>query len=415
MPDKKATRIAITSDQAIYLRGLTSLVLTMPGVQLVGEARTGLEALQLCQLTNPELLLIDLSSPIERTREVCTAIRHQLPHIKIVLMLTPEAESLSQDLADHVGCYIFPRDASEDEFKAALTQVQRDPALQSDSSNYPQASFRHRADEEPPDELVDLLATRGSAAQREGEVVNRELVMAGRIQTDILPEEAPTIPGWEIAARLEPARETSGDFYDFIPLTNNKWGIVVADVSDKGMGAALFMALSSSLIRTYASRYPTLPAVTMSSVSERILSDTRGSMFVTAFYAILEPLTGRLIYSNGGHPPGYLISSSRSKDPIQRLRPTGMALGVSEQAMWKQKIEKFSSGDILILYTDGITEAQNPKGQFYGEERLLDVVLGKKNSSANQILDALLDNVHQFVGSMPRQDDIALIVIRREE
>lgn len=414
MPEKIGMRIAVASDQAIYMRGLTSLVMTMPGIQLVGQAHSGLEALQLCQLTTPELILVDLSSPMDQIRGVCTSIRQQLPQIKIVLLLTPQAESLVQDLSDHVGCYVFSRDVSEDEFKAALTQVQRDPALQSDKRNYPQAAFRHRVDEEPAEELVDLFSSQKPGAQRQGEVVTRELVMAGRIQTDILPEEAPTIPGWEIAARLEPARETSGDFYDFIPLTNNKWGVVVADVSDKGMGAALFMALSSSLIRTYSIRYPTLPAVTMSAVSERILTDTRGSMFVTAFYAILEPLTGRLIYSNGGHPPGYLINPSRSKDPIQRLRPTGMALGVSEQAQWKQKIEKFSPGDFLILYTDGITEAQNPRGQFFGEERLLDIVLGKKNSSAEQILEAVLDNVHRFVGSTPRQDDIAMIVIRRE-
>lgn len=413
MPDKKSTRLAIASDQAIYLRGLASLVMSMPGVQLVGEARSGQEALQLCRLTHPELILLDFDCSLEETRAVAAGIRELQPEIKIVLLLSPQAEAQNQEFPDHIGCYTFSRNVSEDEFRAALTQVQRDPTLQADPRNHPQAAFHHRGEEETGEEQDELFALGTPPALRQGETVNRELIMAGRIQTDILPEEVPVIPGWDVAARLEPARETSGDFYDFIPLSNNKWGLVIADVSDKGIGAALFMALSSTLIRTYATRYPTLPGVAMSSVSERILNDTRGSMFVTAFYAVLEPLTGRLIYANGGHPPGYIISPGKNKDPIQRLRPTGMALGVSEGAQWKQKIERLMPGDFLILYTDGITEAQNQRGQFFGEDQLLDVVLENMNAGAGQILESLLAEVHRFVGSEPRQDDIALVVIRR--
>jgi serine phosphatase RsbU (regulator of sigma subunit) len=192
----------------------------------------------------------------------------------------------------------------------------------------------------------------------------RELVMAGRIQTDILPEEEPVIFGWEISAKLEPARETSGDFYDFLPLTDRKWGFVVADVTDKGMGAAIFMALTSTLMRTYANRFPTLPAMAMTAVSQRILSDTRGGMFVTSIFGVLEPHTGRFIYANAGHPPAFLISIQKGKESIDHLRPTGMALGVLEQARWKQKIVKINPGDYLILYSDGITEAQNTTAPF---------------------------------------------------
>jgi len=180
------------------------------------------------------------------------------------------------------------------------------------------------------------------------------------------------------------------------------------------MGAALFMALSSSLMRTYAARFPTLPSLTMSAVNERILTDTRGSMFVTAFFGILEQNTGRLIYTNAGHPPGYIISNPHGKNPIQALRTTGMALGASETGRWTQKIVKLAPGDLLVLYTDGITEAANPDGVMFGEDRLLDLVLSNTHRSVNDIKHLLLEEVHAFVGGTPRQDDIALIVLRRE-
>jgi serine phosphatase RsbU (regulator of sigma subunit) len=239
--------------------------------------------------------------------------------------------------------------------------------------------------------------------------------MAGRIQTDILPEEEPVIPGWEVSAKLEPARETSGDFYDFLPLTDRKWGFVVADVTDKGMGAAIFMALSSTLMRTYANRFPTLPAMALTAVSQRILSDTRGGMFVTSIFGVLEPHTGRFIYANAGHPPGFLVSLQKGKESIDHLRPTGMALGVLEQARWKQKIVKMNPGDFLILYSDGITEAQNSQGTFYEEDRMLDAALSIPGGSAIEIRNAILKDVHRFSGSAQYRDDITLVVVKRKE
>jgi sigma-B regulation protein RsbU (phosphoserine phosphatase) len=167
-------------------------------------------------------------------------------------------------------------------------------------------------------------------------------------------------------------------------------------------------------MRTYAARFPTLPSLTMSAVNERILTDTRGSMFVTSFFGILEPNTGRLIYTNAGHPPGFILSNPQGRDPIRHLRPTGMALGASEQARWTQKIVKLAPGDLLVLYTDGITEAANPKDQMFGEERLLDALLANVHRSLPEIKHRLLEEVHDFVGGTPRQDDIALIIIRRD-
>jgi DNA-binding NarL/FixJ family response regulator len=407
-------RVTTASDQAIFLRGMVSILQTIKGVQLVGEAQSGNDAFQLCKLTQPDLLLLDLKDALE-ARRIASAIHQECSQVRIVLLYACQDEdTVLEDLAAQ-RLFVFSRDVSEEEFKAAFDRVRREPL--------PPSAL---ADTDPPDPALTVPTRTGqlapkpsapaaaTAPARTGDLVARELYMAGKIQADILPEKAPVLHGWDISAELEPARETSGDFYDFIPLTQQKWGLVIADVSDKGMGAALFMALSSSLMRTYAARFPTLPSLTMSAVNERILTDTRGSMFVTSFFGILEQYTGRLIYTNAGHPPGYIISNPRGKNPILALRPTGMALGASETGRWTQKIVKLAPGDLLVLYTDGITEAANPDGVMFGEDRMLDLLLSNTHRSVTDIKHLLLEEVHNFVGSTPRQDDIALIVLRRE-
>jgi sigma-B regulation protein RsbU (phosphoserine phosphatase) len=137
-------------------------------------------------------------------------------------------------------------------------------------------------------------------------------------------------------------------------------------------------------------------------------------MFVTALFGILEPHSGRFIYANAGHPPAFHIGHQHGKTVIERLRATGMALGVSESAQWKQKIVRMTPGDYLVLYTDGFTEAQNRQGDFFGEERLLDVVLSKIGRTARELQDALIEEVNRFEGYSLPQDDMALIVIHRE-
>jgi len=406
MTEKNSIRVAIVCEQAIYQRGLQALVLAQLALQLVGAARNAAEALQLCRLAAPEMILLDLNRHPGNWQETIRGVQRLLPAVQLVLLTEVQDEAwVDQEFAAR-PLYRVSRDVSEDELQAALTQIAQD----AERHRVVQARFAHKLDPEPENEAEQ----RGGISRNEA-MMAREMVMAGKIQADILPEEPPVLRGWDIASRLLPARDTSGDFYDFIPLGERKLGMVMADVTDKGMGAALFMALSSSLIRTYAARYPTLPAIALAAVSERILSDTRGSMFVTAFYGVLEPHTGRLVFANAGHPPGCLISTRRGKESIDHLRPTGMALGVSEEARWKQKEARMAPGDVLVLYTDGITEATDPNGVFYEEDRLLESVLRRMHGTAQQILDGLLEDVHQFVGPTPRQDDIALIVIRREE
>jgi NarL family two-component system response regulator LiaR len=243
--------------------------------------------------------------------------------------------------------------------------------------------------------------------------VGQELALAGEIQMSFLPEALPEIPGWQLTATLEPARETAGDFYDFIPLPDGRLGIVVADVADKGMGAALYMALSRTLIRTYAAEHHTRPDLVLKAVNGRMLMDTRASLFVTVFYGILDPIAGTLAYCNAGHNPPYLLSG-RDRGSIQELGRTGMPLGIYEDVTWQQGAVPVIPGDVLVLYTDGIPEAQDRQGAFFGQERLLEVARANVGLSARDMRDVLIAQVHEFVGDVPQFDDITLLVVARE-
>lgn len=243
--------------------------------------------------------------------------------------------------------------------------------------------------------------------------INEELDLAWRVQSGFLPDDVPQLPGWQLAAALEPSRETSGDFFDLIALPDGGLGILVADVADKGMGAALFMVLARTLIRTYAAEYHSEPDSLFAAVNRRILSDINTSQFVTAFYGILDPLTGTLTYCNAGHDPPYLFGPGRSP-AVRELKATGMPLGILEDVSWEQKVVQLAPGDMLVLYTDGLTEAQDAQQQFFGRARLLEVARANMGRSAQDVLDVLMAQVQRFAGQAPQFDDITLEVVVRE-
>ncbi len=251
------------------------------------------------------------------------------------------------------------------------------------------------------------------AQQLAHESVARELALAGQIQANFLPDTLPEVPGWQLAAMLDPARETSGDFYDVIPLPSGRLGILIADVADKGMGAALFMALSRTLIRTYAVEYDTQPELVFAAANRRILADTGASLFVTVFYGVLDTSSGELTYSNAGHNPPYLLSA-RDGNVIQELDRTGVPLGILDGGIWQQRVVHLAPGDALLLYTDGITEAQNADEAFFDEDRLREVVRANLGHSARDIQDSVIAHVGAFVGDTPQFDDITMMVVVRD-
>jgi serine phosphatase RsbU (regulator of sigma subunit) len=239
----------------------------------------------------------------------------------------------------------------------------------------------------------------------------QELARAAQIQGSFLPEENPQILGWSLAVTLEPARQTSGDFYDFIPLANNRWGILVADVADKGAAAALFMTTTRSLIRTYAYEYEIWPEIVLSEANRRLLADTRSGLFVTVFYGIFDPTTGYLTYANAGHNPPYLLRYNAEMLPLHR---TGTPLGVFDEASWEQAQIQFMPGDSLVIYTDGVIDAQNRDEDLFGDANLMESLERNRDGTADEMLAGVLNDLRRFVGGAPQFDDITLMVLSKD-
>ncbi len=240
--------------------------------------------------------------------------------------------------------------------------------------------------------------------------MEQELQMAYDIQAGLLPHETPQLPGWEFAARWQPAREVSGDYYDFIPLHDGRLGIAVADVSDKGMPAALFMALTRSTVRASMSHAHS-PADGIARANQLICDDAADGMFVTLFYALLDPQAGEIAYVNAGHNPPLLYRAGKNR--LEELTRTGMAMGVVVDSTYEQRTVRLDPGDFVLLYTDGVTDAINPQEQEFGEERLRRTILQERHTSMAKVIATLEQTLYDFAGTSSPFDDITIVAVRR--
>lgn len=245
----------------------------------------------------------------------------------------------------------------------------------------------------------------------EKERIQKELEIAKGIQQSFLPDSAPVLPGIDLGGANFPAAEVGGDFYDFIPLGAGRWGLVIADVSGKGVPAALFMALSRTLIRASTSRFPD-PAGSIREANRHIFSDARTCMFVTLFYAILDTRERTLTYVNAGHNPPLLFGNDTPG--ITMLKAEGIALGVLDEIELESVTVTLRSGNIVVLYTDGVTEATNEKNEEFGVDRLTRIIGVSRNLPARGIIDTVVREITTFAGSQPQFDDITLMVLKVE-
>ncbi|RPI93029.1 MAG: GAF domain-containing protein [Chloroflexi bacterium] len=256
------------------------------------------------------------------------------------------------------------------------------------------------------------LAIQNDLLQKEMVVRERletEVQLARQIQQTFIPESLPQFPDWELAARWKTARQVGGDFYDVFDLPDGRLGLFIADVADKGVPAALFMALTRTLVRA-AVLDAESPAEAMKRVNDLLVPDTRQGMFVTAVYAVLDMQANELTYVNAGHNPPLWVKLDGS---IERLTRTAIALGVVTGEPVEQRTIKLESCDNLLLYTDGLTESFNAENEFYGEERLLQAILSTPCSTAPDLLDAVEKSLLNFVQDMPPADDLTMLVLRK--
>jgi serine phosphatase RsbU (regulator of sigma subunit)/ketosteroid isomerase-like protein len=243
----------------------------------------------------------------------------------------------------------------------------------------------------------------------ERERIEQELRVARRIQQASLPKETPTLAGWQVSPFYQPAREVGGDFYDFFELEDGRVGVVVGDATGKGIPAALLAEATSNMLRAVAQALDsTSPGEVLERVNETLLARIPPNMFVTCFYAILEPESGSLTYANAGHDLPYLHRNGEAEE----LRARGMPLGLMPGRGYEEKKTSLQAGERALFYSDGLVEAHDPEGEMFGFPRLRALIA--EHAEERSLGNLLLEELHSFVGEgWEQEDDITLLTLKR--
>jgi serine phosphatase RsbU (regulator of sigma subunit)/CHASE1-domain containing sensor protein/anti-sigma regulatory factor (Ser/Thr protein kinase) len=241
--------------------------------------------------------------------------------------------------------------------------------------------------------------------------VEQELRMARRIQHALLPKDLPELEGWQIAYHYQPAREVGGDFYDFLRLEDGRLGLVIGDVSGKGMAAALVMANTQSVLRAVAQRGGITPGQVLAEANELMYAYMPPNTFVTCFYGVLDPMSGRLVYTNAGHDLPY----ERHGREVDELRARGMPLGLMPGMEYEEEEAVLATGDDLLFYSDGLVEAHDPKGEMFGFSRLQGLIRAHRSGDSS-LISFLLSELTRFTGkNWDQEDDITLVNLERSK
>jgi serine phosphatase RsbU (regulator of sigma subunit)/CHASE1-domain containing sensor protein/anti-sigma regulatory factor (Ser/Thr protein kinase) len=242
--------------------------------------------------------------------------------------------------------------------------------------------------------------------------VEQELGTARSIQHALLPDDLPKLEGWKIAYHYQPAREVGGDFYDFLRLQDGRVGIVIGDVSGKGIAAALVMANTQSVLRAVAKRGDVAPGRVLAEANEVLYTYIPSGTFVTCFYGVLDPQSGRIVYANAGHDLPYLQRDGDARE----LRARGMPLGLMSGMFYEEAEAVLTAGDDLLFYSDGLVEAHDPEGEMFGFPRLRELIMVRAAGSGGELVDFLLAELTRFTGEDSEQeDDITLVTLERSK
>ena len=267
--------------------------------------------------------------------------------------------------------------------------------------------------------LTELFANQAALAieqvtlqemRQDRRTLERELTMARDIQKGFLPKLSPRLTGWEFASRYESAKHVGGDFYDFIPLARGNLGIAVADVSGKGVPAALIMAVSKTVLKAISGHENT-PLDAVVETNRILLKEIRSDRFLSLFYGELDPRTGRFVYVRAGHNPPLVWR--RQSGRIETLEGAGMVLGVADMEVFEERTTQLDKGDVLLLFTDGLTEAMTADDRMYSDERLERTLSETAHLDAESIAAVIQQDITKFRGGAPPNDDLTMIVVKR--
>jgi serine phosphatase RsbU (regulator of sigma subunit)/anti-sigma regulatory factor (Ser/Thr protein kinase) len=266
------------------------------------------------------------------------------------------------------------------------------------------------ASQAAPAVRVAQLVRQQQIETRERERIEQELRVARLIQQTLLPKELPEMPGWRVAAYYQPARAVGGDFYDFLPFSDGRMGIVIGDVTDKGVPAALVMATTRSILRTAAQEGLATPGAVLARANDLLFPDIPPRMFVTCLYGILNPHTGAMVYANAGHD----LPHQRQEGGAVELRATGMPLGLMPGMSYEERETILAPGDSILFYSDGLVEAHNPEREMFGFPRLMTLMADWTDTVP--LIERMLNELSAFTGSgWEQEDDVTLVALQREK
>ena len=380
--DQIAEEILIVDDKPANLRLLSQMLADRGYV--VRAVKSGARALESIRATHPNLILLDIKMPGMNGYEVCRQLK-ELPESRDIPVIFISALNEIQNKVQGFDVGGVDYITKPFQYEEVIARVETHLALQRFQKHLQRANRRYE----------------------------KELKLAGSLQANLIPKQAPAIPGFQLSFMLRSARETSGDFYDIFPLNSSHIGILVADVVDKGAAAALLMAFSRTLLRTLAEELPENPDRVLNNVNQRMVSYTDGSHFVTVFYGILDPEKNELVYSNAGHNPAIHLKAANGE--MKMLKNTGMPLGLFDDQDWQQRKIQLDPGDLVVMYTDGVTDAQNPLYELYGMERFTSTIQANRKRPPAALEKLVVEDIDVFLDGAPQPDDMAMVILKKDE